>query len=314
MKYLIVLMCLMIQAANAAEATSSDKFAQVRGFKVEISGRSLSLDNNQNRQLRMIAIEDAGSEFLQFKSLPIANAQIMLKKGNQSTPAKEAMFHFQQKAPMNMRMFDVLHFRQEEGGLVISAYRILEKDRKIFLVHSGADLESNYHEIKASREHGSGLATGRRSAGLVCQGIDCFIHKEIYDIRTIIKKFIQQHSETNLEFIRRAEIPGAYPQSLVSASNALENLSSMSIMIGEDMLWNFNFSFDQNSSLKSNPLYQGNGNSGQNPLFEAKSNLRMQSSFGEFGIIDESFRCENNGLKQKKDSSGGYLCGSTDHL
>jgi hypothetical protein len=262
----------------------------------------------------MIAIEDDGREFLQFKSLPIANAQIMLKKGSQSSPAKEAIFRFQQKAPMNMRIFDVLHFRQEEGGLVISAYRIIEKYRKILLVHSGSDLESNYHEIKAPREHGSGMATGRRSAGLVCQGIDCFIHKEIYDIRTMMRKFIQQHSETNLEFIRRAEIPGAYPQSLVSASNALENLSSMSIMVGADMLWNFNFSFDQNSSLKSNPLYQGNAISGENPLFEAKSNLRMQSSFGEFGVIDEPFRCEDNGSKQKKNSSGGYYCGTTDHL
>ena len=300
-----------------AEATSSDKFAQVRGFKVEISGAvktkvsssSSIIVLKKNDRVNLVKMLNDMPEMVVFKTLPIPGASIALSSG---VSAEEMRIRFVvQEIPF--QVVDELRMKQLVDGVELEMVRIIGSRKDLIekkeLIGSPLVFEIEERGIIAAREAGSGMATGRRMSSVICVSeSDCLLAQEILDLRQIVKKAFFGREGQRVQTVRYAKIAGEYPSSLIQASSSLEKLTGVSLKIGDDEVLGFNFTNDENSSLVSNPLYQASGNSGENPLFEGRSssnisirNIEIPSNF--------QWRCSDGSKK-----GSNQLCGTTDHL
>jgi hypothetical protein len=320
----LVSVILFAHSSWGADAGSSDKFAQVRGFKMEISGKESSSvsassalavlrKSPTNKKLEDVLL--TMPPMIVFKTLPL-NGQISLGVGQTLTEGESLVLTF----PVDNGdpvIEDVLMFKKVSGGLEISASRVitareagsgLATGRRLSVPNSPLDIQAFEQSVITAREAGSGLATGRRSSSVVCQGEECLLSKEILDLRPLLRKMLYGKEGSRIRVSRSALIAGAYPEVLVKASGLLAKLSSASIVIEGQELLKFTFGEEEEESMVANPLYQSSGNSGDNPLFESRSSLVVTPIFNDQTSLGGELRCSNG---KKKENN---LCGTTDHL
>lgn len=125
------------------------------------------------------------------------------------------------------------------------------------------DADANGYEVVAPRDIATGQSSGRRQhqpISFVYDGVTySIIHRDL-----AARKFSPDNSEAGTEKMAITE------QGLPKKGNkkAAESYDP----------WNND---DADNDVVSNPLYQGSGNSGVNPLFEAKNALRVSGSNGK---------------------------------
>lgn len=297
-----------------ADSVPSDKFAQVRGFKVEISAASGSKVKSsgavqvlkQNLRPQLNSMINAMPDMIVLKTLPIPGAKIMLSSG-----VEALNFSIKFSQPQESFMVeDEMILNKTSEGVEIEIRRILvsKKEAGRLQILSPLELQAQEQAVITAREAGSGMATGRRSASVVCLDSDCMLGQEVLDLRQLIKKFLVGKEGVRVHAKRVISAQGQYPAILPQVSQMVEKISGVSLKIEADEVLGFGLSEETNSSLVSNPLYEGSGNSGENPLYEAKSSMMLQSI--RVSPSPEQWRCEDSGRKPEP----GLLCGQTSHL
>lgn len=196
MKNLLIGLTVIVYSSigYTADSAPADKFAQVRGFKVEISAASASKVKSsgavqvlkQNLRPQLNSMLNSMPDMIVLKTLPIPGAKIMLSSGVEA-------LNFKMKFSQPQESFvveDEMILNKTAEGVEIEIRRILvsKKESGRLQILSPLELQAQEQGVITAREAGSGMATGRRSASVVCLDSDCMLGQEILDLRQLIKK------------------------------------------------------------------------------------------------------------------------------